>query len=52
MSLPGGNGIRLLLHLHAVADVLGQPQDGALIQVIVFEEICTVPFGLFGRLLG
>ena len=51
MSLSGGNGIRLLLHLHAVADVLGQPQDGALIQVIVFEEICTVPFGLFGRLI-
>lgn len=51
MSLSGGNGIRLLLHLHAVADVLGQPQNGALIQVIVFEEICTVPFGLFGRLI-
>lgn len=51
MSLSGGNGIRLLLHLHAVADVLGQSQDGALIQIIVFEEICTVPFGLFGRLI-
>ena len=46
MSLSGGNGIRLLLHLHAVADVLGQSQNGALIQVIVFEEICAVPFGL------
>ena len=46
MSLSGGNGIRLLLHLHAVTDVLGQSQNGALIQVIVFEEICAVPFGL------
>lgn len=51
VTLPGGYSVRLLLHLHAVADMPGQMQDGALIQVIVFEEIRAVPRGLLCRLI-
>ena len=51
MALSGGDGVRLLVDQHAVADLLRQPQEGALIEVAVFDVSGPVSLGLLLCLL-
>ena len=51
MALSGGDGVRLLVDQHTVADLLRQPQEGALIEVAVFDVSGPVSLDLLLCLL-